>query len=215
MAVNLTWHLKTAGLFFGTSLGMLLITRLPWHFVLWHLKAPATVALLVGGLLSLSGPGKTFSSPTTESLTLGLTVILKVLSCFIFFLSLVSTSPLFKTLRAARSLGVPEKLLVLFVFTYRYVFMLLDDLATLKLAMVARGFREKSDLKTYRLKARVYALLLRRSYEETEKVLLAMYARGLSSLTIRGLSPLGKNEILTGLPLLGLSLLLLGLSVFW
>ena len=215
LAVNLTWHLKVAGLFLGISIVMLSVSGLPLNFVLWHLRAPAAIALLIGGLLSISSPGKTFGSPTPESLALGLTVILKVLSSFIFFLSLVGTSPLFKTIRAARSLGVPEKLLALFIFTYRYVFVLLDDFGTLKLAMIARGFREKTNFHTYRLKARLYALLLWRAYEETEKVLLAMYARGLSSLTVQGLSPIGKDEIFTGIPLLGISLLLLGFSIFW
>jgi len=215
LGVNLTWHLQVAGLFFGISLAMLLVSGLPLNFVCWHLKAPAALAFLVGGLLALSGPGKFFAWPTTESLTLGFTVILKVLSSFIFFLALVGTSPLFKTLRAARSLGVPEKLLALFVFTYRYTFILLDSLKNLKIAMIARGFREKTDLHTYRLKGRLYAFLLWRAYEETERVLLAMYARGFSSLSVRALSPIRKNEIFTGLPLLGLSFLLLAFAIFW
>ncbi len=215
LGTNLTWKLIPAGTFFLLALFFLGISRLPAGFIWWHLRAPLFLALVLGTILALLPPQNPLH-PSTQNLLLALLVDMKILGSFIFFLVMVATSPLFRTLQAARSLGVPEKLLALFLFTYRYLFVLLDHLRYLRLAMLARGFRERTDLTTYTLRARLYALLFWRAFEETERILLAMYARGLgSSLPIRVLPPLTFQEIMAGIPLLALSFALLGFSIFW
>ncbi|MBX6423841.1 energy-coupling factor transporter transmembrane protein EcfT [Thermosulfurimonas sp. F29] len=216
LAVNLTWDLSRALLFLGVSVALLLLSRLPLGFVLWHLRAPAGLALILAIFLALFGNRTPTSAPLAlPGLTLAITVLCKILACFIFFLALVATAPLFETVRAARALGVPEKLLILFLFTYRYLFTLLDQARNLSLALQARGFREGTNRRTYEIKARLYALLFLRAYEDTEKVLLAMYARGFSSPKVPPLEPLTPRQLLKASPLLGLAILLLLGNFFW
>ncbi len=216
LATNLTWELSPAILFLLVALLLVLLSRLPARFVLWHLRAPAALGLLLALFVALGTPGSPLPGPfTREGLVLGATVLFKVLASFLYFLSLVATAPLFRTLQAARALGVPEKLLALLLFTYRYLFVLLDRARNLSLAMQARGFRERTDRRTYELKARLYALLFLRAYEETERVLLAMYARGFSNPGVPPPHPLTGAQVLKGLPLLSLALLLLILNLFW
>jgi len=216
LAVNLTWDLYKAAFFLIAGVGLLFLSRLPVRFVLWHLRAPAGLALVVGFFLALFTPGPRSLGPfTLPGLLLAATVLTKVLACFAFFLAMVATAPLFQTLKAAKALLIPEKLLALLLFTYRYLFTLLDQLQHLTLAMQARGFREGTNRRTYQMKARLYALLLLRAYQDTEKVLLAMYARGFSSPRLSSLPPLSMGEFLRGVPLLLLALFLLGIDFFW
>ncbi|RUM88287.1 MAG: cobalt ECF transporter T component CbiQ [Thermodesulfatator sp.] len=216
LATNLTRQLPGALIALSGALGLVLLSRLPLPFLLWHLKAPALLALLLGLGLALFTPGEPLLGPiTAEGLLLGITLIMKVLACFLYFLALVATAPLFSTIRAARSLGIPEKLLALLIFTYRYLFVFLDRARNLSLAMQARGFREGTNKHTYETKARLYALLFLRAYEDTERILLAMQARGFSSPKVPGLPPLNREQLLQALPLFTLPLALLALNFLW
>ncbi len=216
LATNLTWKLPLAALFLLVAFLLTLLSRLPTNFVLWHLRAPAALGLILAFLLAIFTPGAPLVGPVTrEGANLAATVFFKILASFLYFISMVATAPLFRTIQAARALGAPEKLLALFLFTYRYLFALLDRARNLSLAMQARGFREKTDRRTYELKARLYALLFLRAYEETERVLLAMYARGFSNPRVTLPQPLTSAQVLRGLPLLSLALLLLALNFFW
>ncbi len=216
LATNLVREIRGALGALGGALLLTLLSGLPIRFLLWHLKAPLSLALLLALGLAFFTPGTPLLGPLTlQGLLLGATVFLKVLACFLYFLALVATSPLFQTLRAARSLGLPEKLLALLVFTYRYLFVLLDRARNLALAMQARGFREGTNLSTYRTKARLYAFLLLHAYENTERILLAMQARGFSSPRVPALPPLSRREILRGFPLFLWAFALLGIGFLW
>ncbi|QJA06633.1 energy-coupling factor transporter transmembrane protein EcfT [Thermosulfurimonas marina] len=206
LATALARNPSAAGLSLALALGLVILSRLPASFVWWHLRAPLALGLLLALVLSLTAP---------QGLFLSFTILLRIGASFLFFLALVGTSPLPETLRAAAALKAPEKLLALFVMSYRYAYTLLDDLRHLQLAMVARGFRERSNLATYRLKARLYALLLLRAHEETERTLRAMYARGFHHLRHGRPAPLQTRKVLAGLPLLAAAGLLLFLNILW
>ncbi len=215
LAVNLSWKVTTVAVLFFFSVLLLTATALPLRFVLWHLKAPLLLALLLFTVLSVTSGKTTVYGPITEEgVKLGLTVFLKVTTCFVLFLAFVATSPIFKTVQAAKALGVPEKLLAVFVFTYRYTFVLLDGLKTLEMALLARGFKEKTSLSSYKTKAKLYAYLFVRAFEETEKVLLAMYARGFVRVSLSALPPIRSRDLIKGLPLLFSSVVLLFVSIF-
>ncbi len=213
LATNLSQKPPVVALALGGAVFLLLLAHFPKSYLWWHLRVPFLVGLLMAFLLSFSSPNGWWAWPTPQSLTLGLIVLAKVWASFAYFLALIGTSPLHHTLRAARSLKVPAKFLALLVFSYRYLFVLLDGFRTLKWALAARGFQEKTSWTTYRTKARLYVILLARAYEETEKVLWAMYARGFSSFKLPPLPSL-TNPGKGGLFLLFPALLLL-LALFW
>ena len=216
LAPHLIHQLPGAVAALSGALLLILLSRLPARFLLWHLKAPTILALLLGLGLAFFTPGEPLLGPLTlQGLLLGLTLIMKVLACFLYFLALVATEPLFSTIRAARSLRVPEKLLALLIFTYRYLFVFLDRARNLSLAMQARGFREGTNRHTYESKARLYALLFLRAYENTERILLAMQARGFSSPRVPALPPLQKKQLLQALPLFVLPFALLAVNFLW
>jgi cobalt/nickel transport system permease protein len=66
----------------------------------------------------------------------------------------------------------------LLALTYRYVFVVLDELARLRIALRVRGFRNRASLPSYRTIGHVTGTLVVRSFERAERVGHAMRCRG-------------------------------------
>jgi cobalt/nickel transport system permease protein len=75
------------------------------------------------------------------------------------------------------ALALPEKLVALFVLTYRYIFLLYEGLATALVAMRLR-LPEHATLYQWRSLAAVFASALTRSAFRSEKIRIAMSNRG-------------------------------------
>ncbi|MEM0449739.1 MAG: cobalt ECF transporter T component CbiQ [Methanomassiliicoccales archaeon] len=65
---------------------------------------------------------------------------IRISLCVIILLLLVTTTPFHKMLRAMRYLHMPRVLATLLMFTYRFIFLFLEELERMKLARLARGF---------------------------------------------------------------------------
>src|SRR5207244_54852 len=111
---------------------------------------------------------------------LGVAVLLcaKALAIVTLMFVLLATSPLDATLKAAHALHVPGLLIQLAVLTYRYVFVLSDELARLRVALRVRGYRNRANLHSYRTVGHVAGTLLVRGHERGERVGQAMRCRG-------------------------------------
>ena len=82
--------------------------------------------------------------------------------------------------RALARLGAPGKLVHLYLFTARYVHVLLREYRRLTLAMKARGFRPGCNRHTWRAYGWLFGMLTVRSLERADRVLAAMRCRGFS-----------------------------------
>src|SRR5207248_11787887 len=92
-------------------------------------------------------------------------------------LVLLGTAPLPTTLHAAQRLRVPAVLVQIALLTYRYVFVLTDELGRLRRALRVRGFRARPNRRTYRTAGHVVGTLLLRGAERAEGVTRAMRCR--------------------------------------
>lgn len=79
---------------------------------------------------------------------------------------------------AMARLGMPHKLVHLFLMTIRYVSVLSQEYQRLRTAMRARAFIPGSNLHTWRSYGWLIGMLLVRSLERSERVLQAMKCRG-------------------------------------
>jgi len=102
----------------------------------------------------------------------------KLASMISLMLVMLATTPLHQTLKAARALWLPRLLVFLMLMTYRYVFLLIDEFARLRIALRVRGFRNRANLHSYRTIGQVAGTLLVRSHERSERVAQAMKSRG-------------------------------------
>jgi cobalt/nickel transport system permease protein len=109
---------------------------------------------------------------------LALALACKALALMTLALVLLTTSPLTDTLKAAHALRVPGFVVQLFALTYRYVFLVAAELVRLRIALRARGYRNRPTWHSYRTVGHVAGMLLVRGHERGERVSQAMRSRG-------------------------------------
>ncbi len=109
---------------------------------------------------------------------MGILVFFK--STVIVFLSLLllTTSSVFDILHALHHLKVPNKLLQLAFFFYRYLFTVKEQFQLADKSAKSRGFTPRTDINTYRTYAYLMANLLVKSYFKSERVYEALISRG-------------------------------------
>lgn len=133
--------------------------------------------------LPFSTPGNAFYAIgplllTREGLALALLITLKSNAIVLCLMALLGSIPVLDMGPAMQSLKVPGKLCHLFLFTYRYIFVIRNEYEIMTRAMAARGFRPKTSMHTYRSYAWLVGMLLVKSWDRAERVNSAMVCRG-------------------------------------
>ena len=101
-----------------------------------------------------------FLSVTDEGLTVAAVLAVKTVALVTLALTLLASAPMHVTLAAARKLGVPKLLVHITLLTYRYIFLLVDELNRLRIALRVRGFRNAMTGHAYRTIGQVTGTLL-------------------------------------------------------
>ena len=117
-------------------------------------------------------------SASREGLRLSLAITLKSNTIVLAVIALLATSPVFTLVHALRHLYVPDKLVNLFFFTYRYFQVIHGEYLRLRSAMRIRCFQPTTNRHTYRSLAYLLGMLLVRSFDRSERVYQAMLCRG-------------------------------------
>ncbi|MBE9182679.1 cobalt ECF transporter T component CbiQ [Oculatella sp. LEGE 06141] len=176
---------------------MLLVTallyvasRLPLSFLLMRLRYPGYFLLGVVLLLPfLSGETVVWQwgalTLRQEGILATILITCRFLSIVTIGFILIGTTPILKLINAMRSLGLPPLLADMMLLSYRYLFEIANDLATMQQGMRLRGFRSQSRKGLFipngqelRRLASLTGTLLVRSYEQSERVYKAMKLRG-------------------------------------
>jgi cobalt/nickel transport system permease protein len=90
---------------------------------------------------------------------------------------LAATTTFPSVLRALEALHVPRVLVLIAAFMYRYVFVIVEEVARMRAALTARGYRPRNALHAGAL-GRVATALFLRTFSRGERVYVAMLARG-------------------------------------
>jgi cobalt/nickel transport system permease protein len=166
---------------------LVVLGRLPLRWYLGRLGGLSLFLLLFVVLLPflLDGPGPTWDLGPVRFSLHGLAVALvlccKALAIVSLMLVVLATAPLEATLKAAHALHVPGLVVQLLMLTYRYTFLLAEELGRLRIALRVRGYRNRADLHSYRTVGHVAGTLLVRSHERAVRVGQAMRCRGFDS----------------------------------
>jgi cobalt/nickel transport system permease protein len=184
-AVAATLHtLRVAGVALATALSLAVFARLPLRWFLDRLGAAALFfalfALPLPWLLAGDGPSWMYAPirPSWHGIEAALLLTTKAIILVSLFLVVQATAPLETTLKAAHSLRIPGLFVHLGLLTYRYVFVLADELRRLRIALRVRGYRNRASRHSYRTAGHVAGTLLVRGYERAERVGQAMRCRG-------------------------------------
>jgi len=93
-------------------------------------------------------------------------------------MAFIATMPVFTLGRALRYFHVPEKIVHLLSFTYRYIHVIHMEYSRLMNAIKIRGFNPGNNIHTYKTYAYIVGMLLLKSYERANRVRAAMLCRG-------------------------------------
>jgi cobalt/nickel transport system permease protein len=181
LAAALLRTVPASALALAGALLLALLARLPARWFLGRLGATALfVALFALPLLLDGGPAWSWGQLhlSAHGAKVALLLCLKAAAVVTLFLVLLASAPLDATLKAAHALRVPGLVVQLALLTYRYLFLLADELARLRTALRVRGFRNRASRHAYRTVGRVAGTLLVRGYERGERVGQAMRCRG-------------------------------------
>lgn len=169
------------------SLVLVNLARFPLNHVLRFMKWPAIFLLPLAVILLFTGDGSEMTSLqllhlhipwSSQGANLGLLLLIRGLGASMVAMVLVGAAPFTVTVQALHDLGLPSTLSQIFLFAYRYVFLLNEELLTMSRSMSCKGFLKRSDLRTARVLAMSLSMLFIRSYERAQAVYLAMLSRG-------------------------------------
>jgi len=104
-------------------------------------------------------------------------VTVKALLSMLMVIVLTSTTPFPELLHGLRRLRVPDVFVMLLSFTYRYLFVIVDEFQRMRRALVSRGWRGRWIWQAGVLGQLIGAIFIR-TYERAERIYAAMISRG-------------------------------------
>jgi len=150
-----------------------------------------------------------FLSVSKEGIELAFLIALRATSAVLLIFPMIGTAKLSVTMKALGELKVPNKLIQMFIFAYRYIFIFIDELERMFTAAKARAFKEKTNLQTLKTVGNIVGMLFVRSYDRSRRVYNAMLARGYTGrLKIFHEFDLCGTDLLKGFIIIGLAILL-------
>ena len=117
-----------------------------------------------------------------EGVAKSLIISFKLLNAHLVMTIVLSTTPTNNLLLAMKKLGAPALFIEIIQFTLRYLSVLMDEAQKMMSAQKSRGLKTKGFLprKTYKRIGELIGVLLVRSFKRSERIHLAMVARGLN-----------------------------------
>jgi cobalt/nickel transport system permease protein len=170
-----------AALILGVA--MVLLARLNFLMVLKRLLVVNGFIFFLWLVLPFTFPGEPIFSVgpldyTLSGIVLSARITLKSNAILLSLIALTGTSYLATLGYALNQLKVPDKIIFLFLITYRYIFVIEQEYQRLIRAARVRCFEPGTNLHTYRTYAYLVAMLFVRASARADRVYHAMLCRG-------------------------------------
>lgn len=168
---------------FFVSAILILITRINIKKLLSRLGVVNIFILILWLFLPFSYPGSAVFAigpltATEEGFLFALSITLKANAIVLATIAFLGTSEVFSLAHALVHLRVPNKLVYLFFFFYRYITVLHDEYTTLRRAITIRAFKPRTTIHTYKTYAYLVGMLIVKSYDRSQRIYSAMLCRG-------------------------------------
>ena len=162
------------------------VSKIPDKYILKRITVPLLFLLPLFLFLPVSSGGRILIDLNiiriySNGVYLSFLIITKALSIIILFIIMLGTSTFNQTAMALKSLKLPSKLVNMLLFTYRYIFVYLEDLRKMRIALTQRGYRSRNSVKSLRSTGNLIGTLLIRSFEQTDRIYNAMILRGFTN----------------------------------
>ena len=165
------------------SFALLLLAKLPLRQVLLRLVAVNAFILFLWLFLPFTYGGSTLFAfgplhATREGVSYALLITIKSNAIVVALIALLATTPVVTLGHALSHLGVPDKLVHLFFFTFRYLQVIHLEYERLRDSMKIRGFRPRTNMHTYKSYAYLVGMLMIKSFDRADRIRKAMLCRG-------------------------------------
>ncbi len=165
------------------AIALLKLTNIPLAFVIDGIKWVILFLVPFFIIMPITYPGDTnfhvlglpFSWPGLQLASL---IVIKAVAIVLTSYAIFGTSQFAVSMTALQHLKCPSVFVQMLLFTYRYIFVLIDEMRRMDTAMKARGFVKKANLYTLRVLGNFVGTLLIRSFERTERIYKAMLSKG-------------------------------------
>jgi len=181
VALSNQWTSLTFSLVLGIC--VLCIIHQPLKDIQHRLIPVNTFLLFLWFFLPFSVDGKPLFSigplmATHEGMDYAIRISIKSNAIMCMLIALSSSTSISDLGHALSKLNMPEKMVQLLFFTYRYIHVLHREYIRLMNAMKVRVFQPKTNLHTYKTYAYLLGMLLVRSSSRAQRVYNAMICRG-------------------------------------
>lgn len=162
---------------------LLLASRLPLSFVMHGVKWVVLFLLPFFIIMPLSYPGNAAFSIASfsfawEGVQLATLIVTKALAIVLLAYAIFGSTRFDIAMISLQHLKCPKIIVQMLLFTYRYLFVFLNEMKRMDTAMSARGFVKKFNYYTLKTIGNFIGTLLIRSFERTERIYKAMLSKG-------------------------------------
>lgn len=119
---------------------------------------------------------------------LALLIFLRSNALLIFMLLLFWDKSLFDIALGLQKLKAPDKVVALFFFVAKFIYIIKEELVRIQKVMKSRGFESKSDVFTYKSYANVIGILIIKCFWRAEKLKNIMQLRGFDGVVYQSQS---------------------------
>ena len=172
-------------LFLGVALGplFLVLAKTPFGLVARRLLLVNSFTLFLWISLPLTYGGELTHEFSGFSLSgggiqLAALITLKTNAIIMAVIALLATSTIAELGYALDRLHLPQKLVFMLLYSYRYIFVIYQEYNRLLRAAKLRSFSPRTNLHTYRTFAYLFGMTLVKSYNRSQRVHQAMVLRG-------------------------------------
>jgi len=183
LSIVLVNNLFVAALGLMLAVILVFLSRIPFRFVFLHLRWVILFVALFLIIMPLTVSGNEiarfhFLSISERGLRMAFLIALRAVGAVLLIFPMIGTMRFNLTTTALQRLKLPNKLVQMIIFTYRYIFVVLDELGRMFMAARARGFKSGTNFRTLKTVGNLIGMLFVRSYERTEHIHRAMVSRG-------------------------------------
>lgn len=168
--------------FFSTII-LVVFSKIPLGFILKRFKWVAFFIFVVLIVLPFTVPGEAvlsvgFLSVSQNGILLAVIISLKAFSVMFLVFPMLSTMKFVTFIKTLQHFKLPDKLVQMFTFIYRYVFVVSNELQKTFRSVSSRNVGKKTWMFRYHVLGNVIGMILVRSYERGERIRTAMLSRG-------------------------------------
>ena len=175
--------IPAALLFLLVAAALLLASRLPLAFILRRVKVICVfvVPILVLMPVTVAGTPLFSAGPvvvSAEGLSFAVLVTIRSVAAILLVITMLGTQRFDTTLKGLALLRVPGIIIQMLLFTYRYIYVMIDEFLRIWSSMRAKGYAFRFTRHGLAMIGNGIGMLLIKSYERAERVYQAMIGKG-------------------------------------